>query len=122
MNISSPYSRIGRRPTPNHHGTRPVRHRVTPEHRRNRHKSSHRHRNANPVYLINGLFYGRRKMLSERHRSEVRSKLDALSAWFEISSKSESVRSLGGHERFHRTRERGTEGVYVNRPANLPIY
>src|SRR3954469_20494756 len=34
--------------------------------------------------------------------------LDALSAWFEISSESESVRSLGGHERFHRTRERGT--------------
>src|SRR3954465_1560555 len=46
---------------------------------------------------------GRRKMLSECHRSEVRSK----SACFEISSEPESVRNLGGHERIHRTRERG---------------
>src|SRR4051812_23982498 len=37
-----------------------------------------------------------------------------------ISSGSESVRSLGGHERDHRTREKGTGGVCVNRPATLP--
>src|SRR3954468_5128464 len=30
---------------------------ITPEHRRNRHRTSHRHRIENPVYLINGLFY-----------------------------------------------------------------
>ena len=35
-----------------------LRHRVSPDHRRNlRHKTSHRHRNENPIYLINGLFY-----------------------------------------------------------------
>ena len=32
--------------------------------------------------------------------------LDALSAWVEVSSESESVCNFGGHERIHRTRER----------------
>src|SRR3954464_13593354 len=122
VNISPQYYRIGCVTNLIHPGTRPVRHRVTPEHRRNPHKTSHRHRIENPIYLINGLF-------SRVPKNVVGMSLqlgmidgpDALSAWFEISSESESVRSLGGHERIHRTHERGTEGVCVNRPANLPI-
>src|SRR3954470_24525394 len=103
MNISSPYSRIGRRPTPNQHGTRPVRHRVTPEHRRNRHRTSHRHRNANPVYLINGLFYGVPKnVVGMSPQRGTIDGLDALSAWVEVSSESESVCNFGGHKCDHR--------------------
>src|ERR1041384_3858314 len=48
--------------------------------------------------------------------------LDALSAWVEVSSESESVCSFGGHERFHRTRERGTGGHrgYFRHPVTQP--
>src|ERR1043165_307266 len=59
---------------------------------------------------------GCQNILSECHRSEVRSK----SAWVEVSSESESVCNFGGHERIHRTRERGTEGICVNWPPSLP--
>ena len=114
MNISPPYSRIGCVTDLFPNGTRPMRHWVSPEHRRNRHMTSHRHRIENPVYLINGLLYGSLKnVVGISPQLGTIDRLDALSAQVEVSPESESVCITGGHERSHRTHERGTEGIYV---------
>src|SRR4051812_8202700 len=81
------------------------------EHRRNRHETSRSHQNENPIYLINGLFYwGARKCC--RNVTAVR-----YDRWARRVVRTESRQS---RTRSADTRE-GTEGVCVNRPANLPI-
>src|SRR3954466_13361454 len=83
-------------------------------------ETSRSQRNENPVYLINGLFSGSPenvvKMSPQRGTIDG---LDALSAWFEISSESESVRSLGGQKRFT-GRARGYRGYFRHPGSSLP--
>src|SRR3954469_21670662 len=98
-----------------------LRHRGSPEHRRNQHRTSHRHRIENPVYLINGLFYGApKKFLGISPRRGTIDGLDALNVYVEVSSESEFVCISGSQKRDHRTHESGTEGICVNWPANQP--